>query len=271
MVVLAVTLQACAVARLGDNLPYGVLNNNDVELVGEGLPTYLLMIDGFIVNWPESESFLQSGASLYSAYAGLYVKDAERARRLTAKAMDYAVRAACARDDDWCEVRTLPISDLEALLAKTNKRDVPMLYVLGSTWVSYIQQHSGDLNARAKLGHVTALMQRVVELDEEYEFGQAHMYLGALNSILPASLGGNPELAREHFDKAVALSDGHNLLAKVLTAERYARLVFDQELHDALLREVLVANPEAHGLTLQNRYAQQQARALLDSSAEYFE
>src|SRR5690606_15779725 len=140
------------------------------------------MIDGFIGNWPESESFLQSEANLYSAYAGIYVKDAERAQRLTSKEMDYAVRAACARDDDWCEVRTLPISDLEALLAKTNKRDVPVLYVPGSTWVSYIQQHSGDLNARAKLGHVTALMQRVVELDEEYEFGQADRKSTRLNA-----------------------------------------------------------------------------------------
>lgn len=271
IVSLACLIQACGVARLGDNLPYGVLDNDDLELVGDGLPTYLLMIDGLIVNWPEKESLLQSGASMYSAYAGIYVEDKTRAQRLTNKAMGYAVRAACARDKDWCEVRKVPIEQFDALLEDANKKDVPMMYTLGSTWVGYIQQNSNDWNAVAELGRVNALMSRVVELDEGYDFGQAHMYLGALNSILPASLGGNPDLAKEHFDKAVELSSGRNLLAKTLCAERYARLVFDQALHDQLLKEVLEADVEEHGLTLQNRYAQKQAQALLDGSAEYFE
>ena len=186
IVSLACLIQACGVARLGDNLPYGVLDNDDLELVGDGLPTYLLMIDGLIVNWPEKESLLQSGASMYSAYAGIYVEDKTRAQRLTNKAMGYAVRAACARDKDWCEVRKVPIEQFDALLEDANKKDVPMMYTLGSTWVGYIQQNSNDWNAVAELGRVNALMSRVVELDEGYDFGQAHMYLGALNSILPA-------------------------------------------------------------------------------------
>lgn len=268
---LVALLQACAVTRLGDNLSYGVLDNDDIELVGEGLPTYLLMVDGFIINWPESESFLQSGASLYSAYAGIFVEDEERAQALTDKAMGYALRAACVHDGDWCDVRTMPIEEFDELLADAGKGEVPTMFVLGTTWVSYIQTNSGDWNAVAELSRVEALMKRVVELDESYEFGQAHMYLGALNSILPASLGGNPELAKQHFDQAVALSGGRNLLAKTLCAERYARMLFDQELHDSLLKEVLEADPVEHGLTLQNRYAQRQAQVLLDGSTDYFE
>ena len=265
-------LQACSVATVDDNLPYGVLNNNDLALVGEGLPTYLLMVDGLIVNWPESEGLLLSGASLYSAYAGLYVTDdQQRAGKLTTKALDYALRGACARDDDFCEVRSLAVPELEAMLEGADKDDVPALFVLGSTWVGYIQQHSGDWNAIAELSRVELIMKRVVELDERYEYGQAHMYLGALNSILPASLGGQPDKARDHFERAIALSDGRNLLAKTLYAERYARLVFDQALHDQLLEEVLAADPEMHGLTLQNTYAQREARRLLASSADYFE
>ena len=265
-------LQACSVATVDDNLPYGVLNNNDLALVGEGLPTYLLMVDGLIINWPDSEGLLLSGASLYSAYAGLYVTDDQgRASKLTTKALDYALRGACARDGDFCEIRTLGVPELETMLESATKGDVPALYVLGSTWVGYIQQHSSDWNAIAELSRVELIMKRVVELDEGYEYGQAHMYLGALNSILPASLGGQPDKARMHFEKAIELSAGRNLLAKTLYAERYARLVFEQELHDRLLEEVLAADPEVHGLTLQNSYAQREARRLLDSSAEYFE
>ena len=70
--------------------------------------------------------------------------------------------------------------------------------------------------------------------------------------------------------EAVALSGGKNLLAPVLYAENYARLVFDRELHDRLLNEVLAADPDVHGLTLQNTYAQQEAEALLADADEYF-
>ena len=114
------------------------------------------------------------------------------------------------------------------------------------------------------------ILERVVALDEDYRYGQAHMYLGVLNSILPASLGGRPEQARTHFERAISLSDGRNLLARVLFAEHYARLVFDRELHDDQLRKVLEAEPDVPDLTLQNTYARQQARQLLDSADDYF-
>ncbi len=265
-----VTLQGCSLAHVDDNLPYGVLNNNDLQLVEDGLPTYLLMVDGLIENWPESESLLTSGADLYGAYAGLFVEDPERASKLSNKALEYGFRAACSHDKDYCDLRSLSVPEFESLLDDAGKGDVPVLFSLGSAWAGYIQQNTSDWNAVAELGRVEAIMERIVALDEGYQYGQAHMYLGVLNSILPASLGGKPEQAKAHFEEAVLLSDGKNLLAQVLYAEEYARLVFDRELHDSLLNEVLAADPDVHGLTLQNTYAQQQAEALLADADDYF-
>ncbi|MBQ26004.1 TRAP transporter TatT component family protein [Alcanivorax sp.] len=265
-----ITLQGCSLAHVDDNLPYGVLNNNDLQLVEDGLPTYLLMVDGLIENWPESESLLSSGADLYGAYAGLFVEEPERARKLSNKALDYGFRAACAHHKDYCDLRSLSVPEFESLLDDAGKGDVPVLFSLGGAWAGYIQQNTSDWNAVAELGRVEAIMARIVALDEGYQYGQAHMYLGVLNSILPASLGGKPEQAKAHFEEAVLLSDGKNLLAQVLYAEKYARLVFDRELHDSLLNEVLAADPDVHGLTLQNTYAQQQAEALLADADDYF-
>lgn len=264
-------LSGCAVTRVGDNLPYGVLNHTDIELVGEGLPTYLLTIDGLIVNWPQSVSLLQSGAALYSAYAGLYVDEQQRQQALSARALAYALRAACADSKRICGLRDMPMADFDVALAKAGKRRMPVLYTLGTTWAGYIEAHSSDWNAIAELGRVEALMTRVVALDEGYQQGQAHMYLGVLKSLLPPALGGKTEQARAHFERAIELSGGRNLMAKTLYAERYARLVFDQSLHDRLLQEVLAADPAEYGLTLQNRVAQRDAAALLAGSEAYFE
>ena len=270
LVAAVVSLQGCSLASIDDNLPYGVLNNNDLELVAEGLPTYLLMVDGLIENWPDSASMLASGADLYGAYAGLFVEDPKRARKLSDKALGYAFRSACAHDSDYCDLRDLSVPEFEELLEDADKGDVPMLFTLGSAWAGYIQQNTSDWNAVAELGRVEAIMERVVVLDEGYQYGQAHMYLGVLSSILPASLGGKPDQAKAHFEQAMTLSEGKNLLAPVLYAEKYARLVFDRELHDSLLEDVLAVDPQVHGLTLQNTYAQEQAEALLADADDYF-
>jgi hypothetical protein len=83
-------------------------------------------------------------------------------------------------------------------------------------------------------------------------------------------MGGHPEVGRLHFERAIELSQGRNLLAKVMFAQQYARLVFDRDLHDRLLEEVLAADPEASGLTLSNVLAQQQALELLAGSPDFF-
>jgi len=117
---------------------------------------------------------------------------------------------------------------------------------------------------------VQALFDRVIAINASYEDGQPYMYLGVLNSLRPATLGGTPELGKANFEKSIALSSGHNLMAKTLYAQYYARLVFDQELHDRLLHEVIAADPDAPKLTLINTLAQQRAKALLESGKDYF-
>jgi hypothetical protein len=56
----------------------------------------------------------------------------------------------------------------------------------------------------------------------------------------------------------------------VIYAEQYAKLMFDQALHDRLLNEVIEADPVAPDLTLINLVAQNLAKELLAESDEYF-
>ena len=52
--------------------------------------------------------------------------------------------------------------------------------------------------------------------------------------------------------------------------KKYAKLLFNKELHDKLLNEVLAANPVALDLTLMNTLAQDKAKGLLAASDDYF-
>jgi hypothetical protein len=276
VLILAAGLSGCsymvssATGNMTAGLSDAILDNDDLETVKDGLPAYLLMIDGLVNANPKDSKLLQTAASLNTAYVGLFVKDVSRSKKLTDKALDYSFRAVCNRRPEICATRDLRYKVFADAVQKTDLKDVPALYSLGSAWASWIQAHSDDVNAVAKLSKVEEVMHRVVELDESYEKGGAHIYLGALSTLLPPALGGRPEVGRNHFERAIDLSGGENLMAYVVFAERYARLMFDRELHDGLLEHVVAADPDAPGFTLMNTVAQKRARQLLDSADDYF-
>ncbi len=91
-----------------------------------------------------------------------------------------------------------------------------------------------------------------------------------LATLIPEAMGGKPEEGRQHFERAIELSGGRDLMAKVLLARQYARLVFDRELHDRLCHEVIDADPVESGFTLSNTLAQEEATRLLEDSEDYF-
>ena len=135
---------------------------------------------------------------------------------------------------------------------------------------SFLQANSSDWSAIADLPKVQALLDKVVATDAGHARGMPHVYLGVLHSLRPEAIGGQPARGRAHFEQAQALSGGRNLYAKTLMAEYYARLLFDQALHDRLLAEVLAADPAEPGFTLMNVLAQQRAEALVESGKDYF-
>ena len=149
-------------------------------------------------------------------------------------------------------------------------QDPEPMYSLATAWAGYLQTHSEDMVAIADLPRIEALLERVVALDPGHDHGQAYVYLGVINSLRPEAVGGKPELGRKYFEKAIEISGGKNLYAKTLMAQYYARLVYDQALHDRLLEEVLAADPKAPGFTLTNTLAQQLARKLQESGKDYF-
>jgi len=256
--------------RLAGNLSGAILNQDDPETVREGLPSYLLLLDGMIEGAPDSPGLLLSAARLYGAYAGSFVSDPVRSKRLATRALGYARRGVCARKLSLCGSHEGPFERFEAALATTRADDIDAMHALGAAWATWVQAHRDDWDAIADLPRIEALFERVVAMDAGHANGEPYMYLGVLHCLRPESLGGRPVLGSERFDTARAMAGGRNLMASVLYAEHCARLLFDRDLHDALLREVLDADPRAAGLTLSNTLAQQRAEILLRDGDDYF-
>jgi len=253
-----------------EDLSAAILNNNDLDMVRDGAPSYLILIDSLLASSPDDAFMLRQSAKLHSAYAAAFVTEEVRAKLLHDKARRLALASVCSGMRNACEIDQLSFQDFNAWLAVRKKRDVPQMYDLGTTWAGWIQANSDDFSAIADLGKVKALMTRTAELDPNYDSGGVFLYLGVFETLLPPAMGGKPELGRRHFERAIELSEGDNLLAKVMFAEQYGRLVFDRKLHDRLLTEVLESPGDVPGLTLMNTVAKQQAQQLLDSADDYF-
>ena len=276
LLLVACALSACAnivrraTNQFADNLTTAILEQDDPGTVRDGVPAYLLLIDGIIQGDPENSGALLAGAKLYGAYGGGFVEDPARAQHLAERAYGYTRRALCLREKELCAALDAPFDTYEAALARTGTGNLDALYGFASGWAGKIQVNSGDYNAIADLPKLQSLLLRVVAIDPHVDDGGAYLYLGVINSIRPASLGGKPEEGKAYFDKALELSAGRNQMVRVLYAQFYARLVFDQELHDKLLNQVLAADPVAPRLTLINTLAKRRAQALLESGKDYF-
>jgi hypothetical protein len=257
-------------AKAGNTLSAAILNQDDPELVASGVPAYILLIDGLISQNPDSVGLLVAGSQLFALYGSRFAPTTERAVALTAKARRYGERALCLSHEPACKWNGIGYDELVQQLAVVGAKNVDALYAYAVSWLSNLDATSEDWNAVAELPWVEAVLERALALDEDYERGAIHGYLGILNSLRPPALGGKPDLAQAHFERAIELSGGQDLSIKVEYARRYARLVFDQELHDRLLTEVLNAPTDAPKLTLFNVLAKKEAEALLATSKEYF-
>jgi len=264
------SLASSSTARMASNITQAMLNQDDLETVKAGAPAYLLMIDGLIEGSPEDTSLLLAGSKLYSSYATTFVTDEARSRRLAVKSLSYAKRALCKNNSALCKAVDGRLDNLESVLANTDLNDQNILYGYAVAWAGWIQANISDWKAIAAIPKLVALFNRSIALNETFDAGGAHLYLGVLTTLLPPSAGGKPEVGRRHFEQAQTFSNGNNLMVNVLFAKHYARLVFDQKLHDQLLKQVLAADIKKPGLTLINTLAKIRAEELLAESSDYF-
>ena len=256
-----------AAQRLSDT----VLNYEDPATISAAMPTFLILIDSIANHKGAGANSQLSAAQLYGAYSGAFVTDINRQKILTTKALTYAQLGSCQKDKFWCNLDKLDKKQFSEFIEQLDKKDVDLTYAYAVAWLGYIQSHGDDWNVIADLSKAQLLLESVIKFDEAYDNAGAHLYLAAIASSLPPALGGKPDIGKHHFERAIEITNGRHLLIKVEYARRYARLLFDKELHHQLLTDVLNAEPKQNGLTLMNTWAQQEAQKLLADESNYFD
>lgn len=259
-----------AANNFGNNLSSAILNQDDPELVRAGMPSYILLLDSFLQGEEDNPAILSAAASMYASYGAVFADDEARAMRLTSRARQYGLDAMCIVYADACGWREMPYDEFVASLSGVTQKHADLLYSYGFATLAYLRAHSSDWNTLAELPQAEALLNHYLEISGDAANPAAYAYLGIILTLRPPALGGKPEEARVHFEKAIALSNGKDLGVKVEYAKGYAKLLYERELHDQLVQDVLNGDPHADGYTLMNVLAQEEALRLQAEANDYF-
>jgi len=275
LAMIALLSQGCASLVIPPMVGPVVKNLNrqaDLELVCDGAPSYLLLLDSLLVSDPDNARLLMHGTQAYTAYASLMPECGrqERAAVLGERAKAYGLRLL-GTHKSLGGADQLSLAGFNEALQGIGPGEVEKLFWGGYAWATWIGFSKGAPAAVADLPKVEELMLRVLALDEGFYHGGAHLFLGIYYGSRPAMLGGRPEVSRDHFERALALGERRFLPTLVAYAEYYARQTFDQELYVRLLEEALAFDfAQAPDLTLPNVLAQRRARKLLAQTDEFF-
>jgi hypothetical protein len=264
------SLMSSAASGMADSVSDSVLNQDDPEIAKAALPTFMVLLDGMVRNNPEDPDMLAAAATLYASYGAIFADDPVRASRLTARARRYAGSAICESYGPACQWDSATYDEFVASLDGIGPSDAEYLYTYGFVSLAYLRAHSDDWNSLAELPQMEALFNHYIEISGDEGHGAAYTFMGILLTLRPPALGGEPERAREYFEKAIELTEGKDLGVKVEFARGYAKMLYERDLHDRLLNEVLAADPYQDGYTLSNVMAQDQAREMLAQADDYF-
>lgn len=253
-----------------NNLSAAFLNQNDPATIRDGAPAFLVFLDSLLEGSPEDPAILSAAATMYATYGSVFAQEPERAARLTDRARTYSTRAICISYDAACQWNGMLFDDFESTLDGLHEKHANVVFSHALASAAYIRAHSSDYAAIALLPYTEALFVRYLDINDGSDDATVNTYLGILNTLLPPALGGDPEKGKDYFERAIELSGGKDLSAKVEYANGYARLMYERELHDRLLTEVMAADPNVPGATLTNVLAQEQAADLLATADDYF-
>ncbi len=259
-------------AQLLEGVARASSQESDLRMIREGMPAFLMLIDGMIEALPENDQLLITAAQSYSSFVSAFLeeKDNEYAKYLLGKAKHYALRSLEIRG--FKNPVQCPLDEFQETLKRMGKKEVPYLFWSATCWANWINAHLDSMEALSELPRVEWMMKRVLELDEGFYHGGPHLFMGIWFASRPKMAGGDLKKSQDHFLRAIDLGKGKFLMGYVYYAEYYARTAQDKALFTSTLQKVLNTSLEiAPELTLLNTVAKKRASELLNRRDEYFE
>lgn len=188
-------LTVLSAAVILEDISRACAKQSDLRVIREGMPAYLLLMDGMAEARPGNEHVLLAAAQGYASFAAAFVVDDDKdyAGMLTARAKQYAFKALKRRGFKTLDAKSL--DDFKTGLARMGQRDMPFLFWTASCWGNWISLNLDSMAALAELPRVEAMMRRYLDLARDHffkarEFGKGRflmtdVYFASMSPAVP--------------------------------------------------------------------------------------
>ncbi|OGD18325.1 MAG: hypothetical protein A2W03_14200 [Candidatus Aminicenantes bacterium RBG_16_63_16] len=295
MVLSFLWLCSCSIQRLATNKVADMISSstggsvfmsdNDPELVADALPFAIKLYESLSSAIPGHEALRLRAGSLYIMYANAFLQtsadmtarqDIETREHLLARAKNLYLRGremllVALKKRNPALLDQLKERKYREATAPYGQKDVPFLYWTAAGWLGAFAIDPFDMRLGLTLPQAAALMERVRELAPDYGRGAIHVFFISYYGSLPEYMGGDVKKAREHYEKALALSGGADISPYVALATTVC--VKEQNVGEfqSLLKKALEFDPDRYPDTrLANILGQRKARWLLQHTESHF-
>jgi len=151
-------------------------------------------------------------------------------------------------------------------------KEVDKDFIEACYWLSAnLGKWASTKNLLIRLGNkskLEAYSQQVMDLDENFFYGAAHRFFGALPTKVP---GGDLNLAQKHFEKALEIAPNY-FGTRTLYAAFWATKAQNKEIFMKQLEYVLnTPHDVVPEIAPENKYEQEFARELMEKAGDWFD
>lgn len=272
-------LSACSMNKMMVNMSMPMIEGgieamneeSDLQLAEDAMPANISILNSMIRLDPENAQLHIYAAQAYYglSYGFNEDRDNRRADRFYLRGLKHGLIALELLG--LKNIKKQNIETLEQQLQQLDKDNIAAIFWTASNWAKWIDLNRDDAASLIQLAKPTAMMQRVLELDDTFYYGSAHMYFGVYYGARPPMFGGDFTRSKKHFDRAREINQDKLLIVDLLQAQYLSRQMFDQQDFHQRLTKIIEAPEDLYPeLTLLNQIAKRKARLLLDREAQWF-
>ena len=259
-------------------------SDDDPELIKAAVPFSLKLMESLLDQSPRHKGLLFATAIGFTRYAYAFVQQEAdesednnltaatemrtRARKLYLRARNYGLRGLEVNHHGFEKAL---LANPKAAVKAARAADVTLLYWTAVSWAAAISLSKDNPDLISDMPIVEALIDRSLELDENFDHGAIHSFLISYEMGRQGVAGKPEERARKHFEQAVDLSGGQQAAPFVSMAESVSIQKQNVPEFKDLLHRALAINPDAKPeWRLVNLVMQRRARWLLGRMDQLF-
>lgn len=280
LVVLMLLLSACSMGQIVVRSSQPVLDGGveamnretDLMLARDAIPASIKMMEGMLVKDPDNSALQLLIAQGFYGYAYGFIEDEDRPRAAMFYRRCYEHgREALTLADVYADPETSTPAEFTAAISLAEDNAVPAMFWSASCLGKWIDLNRTNVAGIAELSSAATLMERVLELDETFYFGGAHMFFGVYYGGRSPMFGGDFERAEHHFSRANEINNNKLLLPDLLRAEYFDRQRLDKAGFEMRLQNIIDAPDNLYPeMALVNNIAKVKARQLLKNKDAWF-